>query len=94
MHEVRAAGFIYSFIYLYILFFDSIRTKLYSEKKMHSSQMVHFRTTLELVNKPLMSVCVLGNSMLYSPGRGKRPIRPFSFVNLVGDLKFYSKNSW
>ena len=52
---------------------------------MHSSQMVHFRTTLELVNKPLMSVCVLGNSMLYSPGRGKRPIRPFSFVNLVGD---------
>ena len=33
---------------------------------MHSSQMVHFRTTLELVNKPLMSVCVLGNSMLYS----------------------------
>lgn len=32
-----------------------------------------------------MSICVLGNSMLYSSGRGKRPIRPFSFVNLVGD---------
>ena len=75
---------------------------------MHSSQMVHFRTTLELVNKPLMSVCVLGNSMLYSPGRGKRPIRPFSFVNLVGnrndtwiwsrkkeiDLKLEEKKVW
>lgn len=52
---------------------------------MHSSQMVHFRSSLELVNKPLMSICVLGNSMLYSSGRGKRPVRPFSFVNLVGD---------
>lgn len=85
MHGIRAAGFIYSFIYLCILFFDSIRTKLYSEKKMYSSQMVHFRTTLESVNNHLMSICALGNSMLYSSGRGKRPIRPFSFVNLVGD---------
>ena len=90
MPEIHATGFMYSFIYFYVFYFfdsDSIRTKLYSEKKMHSCQLAHFRTTLELVSNPLLSACLLENSMLYSPGRGKRPVRPgsFKYVNLVGN---------
>lgn len=60
---------------------DSIRTKLNSQQKMHSSQMVHFGTPLELVNKPLLSAYLLENSMLHS---NERDTNFFKYVNLSG----------
>ena len=72
------AGLIYSFIFMFHFLTDSIRTKLNSEKKMHSSQMVRFRTPLELVSKCLFCTYRRESGVLYSTGRGKRPVIPNS----------------
>lgn len=75
MSDIHASWInLFIHLFLYVLFFDndSIRTKLNSEQKMHSSQMVHLGGPLELVSKPLFCASILENSILYNIEKGKK----------------------